>query len=49
MLYPFSLLHRLFLDQDIISIFRQHWKKVKKNLSKILNTFENIMENGAFN
>ena len=24
------LLHMLFLDHDIISIFRQHWKKLKK-------------------
>ena len=23
-------------------------KKLKKNLRKVLNTFENIMENGAF-
>ena len=23
-------------------------KKIKKNLSKVLNTLENIMENGAF-
>ena len=23
-------------------------KKIKKNLSYVLNTFENIMENGAF-
>ena len=23
-------------------------KKIKKNLSKVLNTFKNIMENGAF-
>ena len=23
-------------------------KKIKKSLSKVLNTFENIMENGAF-
>ena len=30
------------------SIFRQHWNKIKKNLSKVLNTFENIMENRAF-
>ena len=29
-----SLLHRLFLDHDIIFL--------------VLNTFENIMENGAF-
>ena len=26
------------------SIFRQHWKKI----SLVLNTFENIMKNGAF-
>ena len=25
------------------SIFRQHCKKIKKNLSKVLYTFENIM------
>ena len=25
------LLHRLFLDHDIISIFRQHWKNSRKN------------------
>ena len=30
------------------SIFGQHWKKIKKNLSKVLNTFENIMEDGAY-
>ena len=31
------------------SIFRQHWKKeIEKKLSKVLNTFENIMENAAF-
>ena len=29
------------------SIFRQHLKKSRKKLSKVLNTFENIMENGA--
>ena len=29
------------------SIFRQHWKKFKKILSKVLNTFGNI-ENGTF-
>ena len=29
------------------SIFRQ-LNKFKKNLNKVLNTFENIMENGAF-
>ena len=34
----------LFVDNDIISIFRQHWK----NLSSVLNSFENITENGAF-
>ena len=42
------LLYRLFLDHDIIFCFRQHLNKFKKNLSKVLNTFENIMENGAF-
>ena len=35
--YP--LHHGLFLDNI---------EKLKKNLSKVLNTFENIMENGAF-
>ena len=30
------------------SIFRQHFKIFKKNLSQVLNTFENIMDNGAF-
>ena len=39
------LLHRLFLGHDIIFYFRQHQKK---NLSKVLNTFENIMENRAW-
>ena len=42
------LLHRLFLDYDIFSIFRQYPKTIQKNLSQVLNTFENIMENGAF-
>ena len=46
-IYPFQLphinplLYRLFLDHDIISIFRH-----KKNQEKC--TFENIMKNGAF-
>ena len=30
------------------SIFRQHWKKFKKKLSKVFNTFENIKEDGEF-
>ena len=30
------------------SILRQHWKKIMKHLSSVLNTFENILENGAF-
>ena len=38
------LLHRLFLDHDIIFYFWTTLKKFKKNLS----IFENIMENGAF-
>ena len=42
------LLHRLILDHDIIFYFQTTLKKFKKNLSKDWNTFENIMENGAF-
>ena len=42
------LLHRLFLDHDIISYFLTTLKKFKKKLIKVLNPFENIMENGAF-
>ena len=43
------LLHRLFLDHDIIFyFFLTTLKKLKKNLSYVLYTFENIMENGAF-
>ena len=30
------------------SIFRHIEKKIKNNLSSVLNTFENIMVNGAF-
>ena len=37
------LLHRLFLDHDIIFLFL-----VDNEESQVLNTFENIMENGAF-
>ena len=42
------LLHRQFLDHVIIFYFWTTLKKFKKNLSKVLYTFENIMENGAF-
>ena len=36
------------LDHDII-FFEITWKKkFKKKLRKVLNTFENIMKNGAF-
>ena len=44
------LLHRLFLDHDIIFYFWTTSKKKTKikNLSQVLNTFENIIENGAF-
>ena len=41
------LLQRLFLDHDIIFHLLTVLKKFKKILSKVLNTFENIMENGA--
>ena len=43
--YP--LLLRLFLDHDIIFYFYTMLKKFNKNLSEVLNTFDN-MENGAF-
>ena len=47
--YSFNpLLHRLFLDHDIIFNFLDTIDKIKENLSLVLNTFENIMENGAF-
>ena len=36
----------LFLDHN--SLFLDNIEKIKKILSKVLNTFENIMENGAF-
>ena len=42
-----TLLHRLFLDHDIIVYFKTMLKKIKQNLSEVLNTFENIMENEA--
>ena len=38
----------LFLDHDIIFYFWTTLKKFNKKISKVLNTFENIMENGAF-
>ena len=31
-----------------LSIFKFYKKKFKENFFKLLNTFENIMENGAF-
>ena len=37
-----------FLDHDIIFYFQTTLQNIMKNLSKILNTFENIIENGAF-
>ena len=45
-LYP--LLHMLFLDLDIIFYFKTTLKETQEKLSPVLNTFENIMENGAF-
>ena len=41
------LLHRLFLDHDIVFYFHTTLKKFKKNLSLVLNNFVNILENGA--
>ena len=42
--------HRLFLDHDIIFDSSTILNKIqrKSNLRKILNTSENILENGAF-
>ena len=37
-----------FYIMTSFSIFIQHCKKFKKNLSKVLKTFENIMESRAF-
>ena len=42
------LLHRLFLDHGIFFLFLDNIEKNQENLSKVLNTFKNIMENGAF-
>ena len=39
------LLYRLFLDHDIIFYIKTTLKKFNKNFSKVLNTFENMMEN----
>ena len=39
------LLHVLFLDHHFL--FLDNIEKIKKNLRKVLNTFENIIENGA--
>ena len=38
----------LFLGHNIIFYFKITLKNFKKNLSPVLNSFENIMENGAF-
>ena len=38
----------LFLDHEIIFYFKKTLEKIKKKLSKVLNTFESIKENGAF-
>ena len=40
------LLNRLFLDHDTIFYFHTSFKNQEK--VKVLNTFENIMENGTF-
>ena len=41
------LLHRLFLDHDIIFYFWTMLKQLNKNVREVLNTIEN-MENAAF-
>ena len=45
-LFVNPLLHRLFFDHNIL--FLDNMEIFKKNLSNALNTFKNIMENGAF-
>ena len=42
------VLHRLFLDHDIILFLDSIEKKSRKFKLKTLNTFQNIMENGTF-
>ena len=42
------ILHRLFLDHDIIFHLLDNIEEILKNISSVLNTFENVMENGAF-
>ena len=37
-----------FLDHDIIFYFQTTLQKFKKKFNYVLNTFENIMENGVF-
>ena len=46
-IYPLFL-HRLYLNHGFILYFRQIEQKFKEYLSKVLNTFENIIENEAF-
>ena len=41
------LLHRLFLDHDIIFYFIDNIEKIQEKF-KFLNTFENILKNWAF-
>ena len=42
------LLHKLFLDHDIIFYFLDNIKKIQEKFKLSLNIFEKIMENGAF-
>ena len=42
------LLHSPFLDQDIIFILLDNIGKNQESFSQVLNSFENIMKNGAF-
>ena len=48
MLILYFIVHKLFLDHDIIFYFQITLKNLEKNLRKVLNTIENIMENGAY-
>ena len=42
------LLHRFFFKSLHHFLFLDNVEKLKKNLREVLNTLENIMENGAF-
>ena len=42
------LLHRLFFIPFLHFLFLDNVEKINKDFDEVLNTFENIKENGAF-